>query len=88
MEVNIGKAGEVSLGCKQQVWVGDQSVMQTSFFAGQDLMVIQHSDDYPEIFELHFLGFISTGFNGVDEAKQNAPEFAKAVLAKMSGLIK
>jgi len=49
--------------------------------------MVQKSDDEPNIYELHYMGFVATGFKGVETAKSNAPEFARKVLSRMSDLV-
>jgi hypothetical protein len=90
MDIQVGPSGKLALmKLKQQVWLGeDPDIMQVSVFAGQEMMLIQKSDDEPEVYELHYLGFRVTGFMGVDSAKSNAPDFARKTLSKMTDLIK
>lgn len=88
MEIKVGPAGKLGLTqVAQQVWNGDDTTMQISRFAGQEMMAIQKSGEEPEIYELHYLGFVADGFRGIEEAKSKAPEFAQRVLSRMSGMI-
>jgi hypothetical protein len=88
MEITIGPGGRLNLERTQQHWHGDDPmIMQTSLFAGQEMMAIQKSDDEPDIYELHYLGFKAEGFSGIGAAQAAATEFARAVLARMSSMI-
>jgi len=87
-EIEIGAGGKILFQAPQQRWCGQSpDIMQIAKFAGQDMMVIQESDEAPSLYELHFLGFVATGFVGIESAKQSAPEFARKVLDKMRTLI-
>ena len=83
MEIKLSGAGKFTFDCPQGKWGPEDSVMQSSMFAGQEMIVIQKSDDEPDLFELRYLGFSSPSFKGMDEAKLQAPAFAKTVLASM-----
>jgi len=89
MEIKVGPAGKISLEqAPQQVWHGEEpDIMQISRFAGQEMMMIQKSDNEPDIYELHYMGFVATGFKGAEIAKSNALEFARKVLSRMADLI-
>ena len=87
LKVLVASGGHFSLDAPQQKWRGENEIMQTSTFAGQEMMAIQKSDDEPHIYELCYLNFKATGFNGIEDAKKQAPDFAWAVLEKMTGLI-
>jgi hypothetical protein len=88
MKIEVGPGGKLNLDVQQQQkWRKHGSTMQTSLFAGQQMMVIQKSDDEPEIYELHYLGFRSEGTTGMDRAIATAPVFAREVLAHMASMI-
>lgn len=86
MDIEISKAGRLNLDISQQVWNGD-NIMQTSIFAGQEMMAIQMSDEEPNNYELHYLGLMVSGFNDINDAKNNAPSFAMSALEVLSTLI-
>jgi hypothetical protein len=72
----------------QQKWIGFKpEIMQTAIFAGQELILVQKSDEEPNLYELHYLGFKVTDIEGVDNAKKQASEFTKKVLLKMTEII-
>jgi hypothetical protein len=58
----------------------NNEVLQTCNFSGQEMMVLQKNDFQAHLFELHYLRYISEPFEGMELAKENAPEFAKLVL--------
>ncbi|GIC77125.1 hypothetical protein [Moritella sp. F3] len=88
MDIKTSPTGRLRLDIEPQKWRGeDHSIMQTSMFAGQEMMIIQKSDEEPDLYELHYLGFVTGDIKGVDLAKNQAPEFAKTVLNKMAKLI-
>jgi hypothetical protein len=82
-EVGMSPTGALSFKLPQQEWSGDDA-MQTAHFAGQP-MFIRRSDDE---FELHYLGLKVSGFTDLDEAKFNAPEFARSVLQILGEFIR
>jgi hypothetical protein len=78
----------VFLDAPQQTWIGESpEIMQVARFAGQEMMAIQKSDDEPDVFELHYLGLVGSGFQSMAEAKDSAPAFAKEVLQYLSQMI-
>ena len=85
-EVEMSPSGELNFKIPQQVWTGNDTV-QTSYFSGQP-MVLQKSDEDPNVFELHYLGLKVAGFEDIDDAKFNAPEFARSVFQLLSEFIK
>ena len=88
MNIEMGPDGKLFLQYPQQEWKGDETdVMQASFFAGHLMKALQKSDEEPELFDLHYLGFQASGFLGIEQAKASAPDFALAVLKKMSELV-
>ena len=88
MDIEISKAGDFNFDVPQQVWSDEtDKIMQTSRYAGQEMMVIQNSGDETNVYELHYLGLEVSGFNSMNEAKIYAPQFAKAVLGELSNLI-
>ena len=82
-EVEMSPSGELNFKLPQQDWTGNEAV-QSAYFAGQQ-MLIRRSDNE---FELHYLGLKVTGFSDVDEAKFNAPEFARSVLQILGEFIR
>ncbi|KVP39977.1 hypothetical protein [Burkholderia ubonensis] len=87
MDIELNGGGRVAFGAPQQRWhgqVGDESILQTARFAGQEMMAI--TDDAGG-FELHYLNFKASGFPSMTAAKQAAPEFAKRVLSRLSDMI-
>jgi hypothetical protein len=85
-EVEMSSTGELSFKIPQQVWAGNDAI-QSSYFAGQE-MFIKRSDDHPDKYELHFLGLKVSGFEDVEDARFNAPEFARSVFQILSEFIK
>ena len=88
MEIEVTKAGKFNFDAPQQSWHPESdNIMQTAKFAGQDIMAIQKSDDEPDIYELHFLGLMVSGFESIEEAKKHAPQFAKDIFHQLSMMI-
>jgi len=85
-EVEMSSAGELSFKIPQQEWTGNDAI-QSSYFAGQQ-MFIKRSDEQPDEFELHYLGLRVSGFGVIDDAKFNAPEFARSVFQILCEFIK
>lgn len=85
-EVEMSPSGELNFKIPQQKWSGNDAI-QSSFFAGQQ-MIIKRSDDSADDFELHYLGLKVSGFEDVDDAKFNAPEFARSVFQILGEFIK
>ena len=79
MEIKLNGSGKVKFTLPQKQWQGNH-LMQTSMFAGEELVVI--SDDL-EGYELHYLSFKSVAYSSIDEAKAAADDFAKHVLKTM-----
>lgn len=87
LEIEISPSGMLALD--PQPWDDPtNATQQTIVFAGQQMMATQKSDDEPDIYELHFLGLMVSGFLSMDEAKFSAPGFAREVLNQLSKLIK
>ena len=82
-EVEMSPSGELSFNAPQQTWTGNDTA-QSAYFAGQQ-MFIKKSDDE---FELHYLGLKVAGFEDIDDAKFNAPEFARSVFQILGEFIK
>lgn len=88
MDIEISSSGSFNFDVPQQVWHEEtDKIMQTSRYAGHEMMAIQKSDAEPNVYELHYLGLEVSGFNSMNEAKIYAPQFAKAVLRELSKLI-
>ena len=88
MDIEISSAGSFNFDVPQQSWSDETNqIMQTSRYAGQEMMAIQKSDNEPDIYELRYLGLEVSGFNSMSDAKLNAALFAKAVLVELSKLI-
>ena len=85
-EVEMGSTGELNFKIPQQEWTGNDAI-QSSYFAGQE-MFIKRSDEQPDEFELHYLGLKVSGFEVIDDAKFNAPEFARSVFQILCEFIK
>lgn len=68
MEIELAPGGQYALSVPQQNWVGESHDFQTALLAGQRMMVIRDSDD-PLIFQLHFMGLMTTGFTIDDGSK-------------------
>ena len=85
-EVEMSPSGELNFKISQQVWTGNDSI-QTSHFAGQQ-MIINRSGDDAEEYELHYLGLKVSGFGDIDDAKFNAPEFARSAFQILADFIR
>ena len=85
-EVEMSSTGELNFKIPQQEWTGSDAI-QSSYFAGQE-MFIKRSDEQSDEFELHYLGLKVSGFEVIDDAKFNAPEFARSVFQILSEFIK
>lgn len=86
MNFELNAAGKLRYSIPQQKWSGDET-MQMSQFAGHDMMVIAKSDEEPHLFELHYIGYKTDGFMGMEAAKGKAVEFAKLVLNELLTMI-
>ncbi|MGT2457804.1 hypothetical protein ACU4GI_33420 [Cupriavidus basilensis] len=85
LQIAVSKAGKLTLQSPQQRWTGDEpAIMLSSLFAGQQMMAI--TDD-AGAFRLTYLGFEAGGFTSVAMATEAAPDFVRAVLARMSAMI-
>ena len=88
MEIEISSAGSFNFDVPQQIWHDEtDQIMQTSRYAGHEMMAIQKSDDEPNVYDLHYLDLEVSGFTSIDDAKLYAPQFAKSVLGELSKLI-
>jgi hypothetical protein len=85
-EVEMSPSGELSFKLPQQEWTGNDAI-QSAHFAGQQ-MVISRSESNHDEYELHYLGLKVGGFSDIDEAKHNAPEFARSVLQILGDFIR
>lgn len=86
MNYELNSVGKMRYSIPQQVWTGDDT-MQISQFAGHDMMVIAKSDEEPHLFELHYIGYQTGGFLGMETAKGKAAEFAKLVLNELLSML-
>ncbi|MCP4076292.1 MAG: hypothetical protein GY744_08920 [Gammaproteobacteria bacterium] len=77
-EVEMSPSGEMNFQIPQQEWSGNDTI-QSSHFAGQQ-MFLKRPEDQPDIDELHYLGLMVSGFEEIEDAKFNAPEFARSVM--------
>ena len=84
MDIRLHAGGKFVMGGPQQKWNGDE-IMQTSLFAGHEMIAI--TDD-AGAYDLLYLHFKQAGFETMEAAKTAAPEFAQAVLKKMIDQIK
>ena len=85
-EVKMSPSGELNFQMPQQEWSGNDAI-QSSYFAGQQ-MIIKRSDNNADEFELHYLGLKVGGFEDIDDAKFNAPEFARSVFQILGDFIR
>jgi len=85
-EVEMSPSGVLNFKIPQQEWSGNDRI-QSAYFAGQQ-MIIKRSDDNTDEYELHYLGLKVGGFGDIDDAKFNAPEFARSVFQILDGFIK
>lgn len=85
-EVEMSPGGELCFKLPQQEWAGNDGV-QMSYFAGQE-MFIKRSEENLDEYELHYLGLKVSGFEDIDDAKFNAPEFARSVFQILGEFIK
>ena len=84
-EVEMSSTGELNFKIPQQEWTGNDDI-QSSYFAGQE-MFIKMSDGQPDKYELHYLGLKVSGFEDIEDAKFNAPEFARSVFQILSEFV-
>ena len=84
-EVEMSPSGELNFKLPQQEWSGNDAV-QSAHFAGQQ-MVIKRADD-GDRYELHYLGLKVGGFEEMEDAKYNAPEFARSVFQILGDFIR
>lgn len=84
-EVEMSSTGELNFKIPQQEWAGNDDI-QSSYFAGQE-MFIKMSDGQPDKYELHYLGLKVSGFEDIEDAKFNAPEFARSVFQILSEFV-
>jgi hypothetical protein len=87
LSVLVSAGGKILLEAPQQEWLSQNSDLSTALFAGKMMELYSSGEDGSEGFELEYLGFKSTLFPTQNEAKQTAPEFARAVLHQMTTLI-
>lgn len=89
MDIALDVGGQMLIEhVSQQEWKGDSpEIMQVARFAGREMMVIQQSDETPDLYELQYLGFVTGNIKGIETAKSLAPEFAKKVLSQLSDMI-
>ncbi len=81
-EVEMSSSGELKFKVPQQEWIGNEAI-QSSYFAGQQMFIKKET----EVFELHYLGLQVSGFNDIEDAKFNAPEFARSVFQILGDFI-
>ena len=82
----MSPSGEHNFKIPQQVWTGNDSI-QSSYFAGQK-MVMARSDENPNVYELHYLGLMVSGFEEIDDAKYNVPKFARSAFQILGEFVK
>ena len=82
-EVEMSPSGELSFKLPQQQWSGNE-IIQSAFFAGQQMIIKRSDDEY----ELHYLGLKVGEFADIDDARFNAPEFARSVLQILGEFIR
>ncbi|VAW65865.1 hypothetical protein MNBD_GAMMA11-3441 [hydrothermal vent metagenome] len=88
MNIEIRAAGKLIYDIPQQRFVGDSpEIMQVSYYAGQQMIAIQKSDEQPNLFELHYMGLVAGEFKSMEAAKSSASLFAKEALHKLSKMI-
>lgn len=69
--------------CPNWAWRGENpEIMQICLVSGQEMIVIQKSDEEPEMYELQYLDFQAC-YYGLEYAKAKAKVFAIAVLEGM-----
>ena len=85
-EVEMSPSGELNFKFPQQEWNGNDAI-QSAHFAGQQ-MIIMRSKDNTDVYELHYLGLKVGGFEEMEDAKFNAPEFARSVFQILGEFIK
>ncbi len=82
-EVEMSPSGELNFKLPQQDWTGNEAI-QSAYFAGQQMIIKRSDDDY----ELHYLGLKVGGFEDIDDAKYNAPEFARSIFQILGEFIR
>ena len=85
-EVEMSPSGELSFKLPQQEWTGNDAI-QGAHFAGQQ-MVISRAESNPDVYELHYIGLKVGGFEEMEDAKFNAPEFARSVFQILGDFIR
>ena len=85
-EVQMSPSGELGFKLPQQEWSGNDAI-QSANFAGQQ-MIIKRSDDNTDEYELHYLGLKVGGFDDINDAKFNAPDFARSVFQILGDFIR
>lgn len=83
MSIELDAGGRLTIEAPQQRWSAGPAG-EAALFAGQTMVAVP---DGAGGFDLHYLGFMTTGFKTIDIAKLAAPEFARRVLARMSAMI-
>lgn len=83
VEVKLNVIGMVLLQKQQGDWKGRGSI-KTALFVGREMMVAPNPKWQ---FELHYLGFCSGEYDSLESAQAAAPDFARAVLLRMTELV-
>ena len=79
----MSPSGELNFKLPQQEWTGNDAI-QSAHFAGQQMVIRRLEDKY----ELHYLGLKVGGFEEMEDAKFNAPEFARSVFQILGDFIR
>ena len=85
-EVQMAPTGALNFNLPQQQWTGTDDV-QSALFAGQPMFITRSAVAAAE-YELQFLGLKVGGFADLENAKFNAPEFARSVFGILSEFVK
>lgn len=75
MKIKLTKAGELQYVNKPIAWKLQCQGYETTWVAGHELRVLQEGRSI----SLGYMGYEATGFSGMAEAKNNAPEFVLQV---------
>ncbi|MFK4132283.1 hypothetical protein ACI2KR_08315 [Pseudomonas luteola] len=79
--MELTEEGRLAIQESRQIW-RPKNKDQVATFAGQVMTLKQPSEKAVE-YKLYYLGFESTRYSTINDAKQNATRFAKWVLDQM-----
>ena len=87
MHLEYSPGYEYTMDSPQLKWhEAGSSTFQTCLVGGQKMMAIKTDDNINE-WELHYLSYMTKGFNNMDDAKSSATVFAKKVLTHIASSV-